>query len=340
MNAVATNAVKELRSEFGVVEASSLFGLARSSYYYKPIPPDHQQHRGGGAQPNALSTGERQAIRDTLHSDAYVDQTPYDVYASLLDDGKYLGSIRSFYRVLHADGESNRRQRSRTAKPRPAPVLCAEKPNSIWSWDISPLASTKKGTFFYLYVVMDIYSRFAPGYCVEEVEDKELAKVLFEKACAEQHIEPNTLTVHADNGPQMRSGTLEELFALLDIAKSHSRPHVSNDNPYSEALFKTTKYVPNYPGQFETIEHARSWCANFFNVYNYSHYHSGIGLLTPASVHFKTWPEVVAQRQQVLDQAFADHPERFRKAKPSAPTPQPAWINKPNHADTKEAITQ
>lgn len=340
MNSTATNGVDELTSVIGITKACGLFGLARSTYYYEPIEPDQQRPRGGGLQPSALSTGERQVIRDVLHTDAFVDKTPYDVHASLLDDGKYLASVRSFYRILENDGESTRRQLSRTAAPRSVPVLCAQEPKQVWSWDISPLASTHKGVFFYLYVVMDIYSRFAPGHSVEEVEDKDLARVLFERTCAEQQVEPNTLTIHADNGPQMRSHVLDELFSLLNIAKSFSRPHVSNDNPYSEALFKTTKYVPTYPGEFETIDQARKWCNEFFAAYNYSHYHSSIGFLTPASVHFGTWQQIVAQRQLVLDQAYYEHPERFRKGKPVAKSPEPAWINKPNHAETKEAITQ
>jgi putative transposase len=340
VNAIATDAVNELREVIGVTKATALFGLARSSYYSKLIPPEQQRQRGGGVQPNALSDAERQEIRDVLHSGTYIDKTPYDVHSSLLDDGKYLASIRTFYRILENDGESTRRQHSRTAAPRPVPVLCATKPKEIWSWDISPLASTKKGTFFHLYAVMDIYSRFVPGHCVEEVEDKDLAKVLFERICSEQDIEPETLTIHADNGPQMRSGTLDELFAMLKIERSHSRPHVSNDNAYSESLFKTTKYEPTYPGKFETLEDARAWCASFFTTYNYEHYHSGIGLLTPASVHFGTWPEIVAQRQLTLDDAYAKNPERFRKGRATAKTPQPAWINKPNSVDTKEAITQ
>lgn len=340
MNTVAVDAVNELRKVIGIAQATKLFGLARSSYYYDPIPAGQQRQRGGGRQPNALGAGERQEIRDVLHSNAYVDKTPYDVHSSLLDNGRYLASIRTFYRVLERDGESNRRQHSRTAAPRLVPVLCADKPKELWSWDISPLASTKKGTFFYLYAVMDVYSRFVPGYCVEEVEDKDLAKALFERICSEQHIEPETLTVHADNGPQMRSGTLDELFGLLKITRSHSRPHVSNDNAYSEALFKTTKYEPTYPGEFETLGDARTWCASFFTNYNYEHYHSGIGLLTPASVHFGTWPEVVAQRQAVLDDSYAQNPDRFRNGRPLAKSPQPAWINKPNHVNAKETVTQ
>jgi putative transposase len=340
VNDIATEAVAELRRNTSISHAATLFGLARSSFYCERIPIEQHRRRGGGVQPSALTEPERQAIREVLHTKANVDKTPYDVHASLLDDGKYLASVSSFYRILRANGESTRRQLSRTAKPRPVPVLCAEKPNQVWSWDISPLASTKKGEFFYLYAVLDIYSRFAPGFCVEEVEDKELARALFEKTCTEQGIAPGTLTVHADNGPQMRSTTMDELFGLLKIDKSHSRPHVSNDNAYSESLFKTTKYEPTYPGQFETLEQARSWCAEFFAFYNYEHYHSGIGFLTPASVHFGTWPQVVAQRQIALDAAYDANPERFRRGRPVAKQPQSAWINKPNHTLPEDANTQ
>lgn len=336
MNAVATQAVSKLRKVIGVKKAAALFSLPRSSFYSAPIPREQQRRRGGGQQPSALNDDERNEIREVFHADNNVDKTPYDVYASLLDEGRYLASIRTFYRVLEANGETTQRRRERTSVVRPVPVLCAREPKEIWSWDISPIATQVKKKFFYLYVVMDIYSRFAPGWCVEEVEDKDRARALFERTCAEQDIEPGTLTVHADNGSQMRSDAIAECFDVLGITKSFSRPRVSNDNAYSEALFKTAKYVPAYPGSFETIEDARAWFSTFFTFYNYEHYHSGIGLLTPASVHFGTASEIIAIRQLTLDIAFTKHPERFRKGKPVAQAPKPAWINKPATIDDNE----
>lgn len=333
MNTVSTKAVDELDGVVNKTKATSLFGLARSSYYYQPKPADQQKHRGGGNQPSALNAGERQEILDVTHSDKYIDKTPYDIYASLLDEGKYLASIRSFYRVLGANNETTRRERSRSAIKRIVPVLHATRPNEVWSWDISPMRTIIKGKFYYLYAIIDIFSRFVPGFCVEEIEDKELAKVLFEQTCQKQHIKPDTLTVHADNGPQMRSILIDELFSEMKITKSHSRPRVSNDNPYSEALFKTTKYVPSFPNSFPTISEARKWCNEFFSYYNYEHYHSGIDLLTPASVHHDTWHEIVADRQKVLDGALAKHPDRFRKGRRLLTGPQPAWINEPSHEE-------
>ena len=341
MNAIATDAVGELREVIGVSRAARLFGLARSSFYYRPVPEDQHRPRGGGAQPNALGEHEQARILDVLHSDAHVDHSPYDVFAALLDEGTYLASIRSFYRVLEKAGETTSRthQRKSTAR-RPVPVLCARRANEIWTWDIEPIATTTRRRFFYLYAVIDIYSRYVPGWCVEEVEDKDLARELFERICGDQGIEPGTLTVHSDNGPQMRSDAMNEFYAIARISKSRSRPRVSNDNPYSEALFKTAKYVPQYPGSFETLDHARGWFTSFFAHYNYEHYHSGIGLLTPASVHNGTAGEIIEARQRVFADAYNAHPERFRRGKPTAATPEPAWINKPADADRKEAVTQ
>jgi putative transposase len=341
VNQIATNAVSELREIIGVSEAARVFGLSRSNFYYRPVPEDRRRPRGGGAQSNALGEAERGEILDVLHSDAYIDHSPYGVYAALLDEGRYVASVRSFYRVLEANGETTARSaQRRPAGPRPIPVLCARRANEIWSWDISPIATAAKRRFFYLYAVIDIYSCFVPGWSVEDVEDKDLARELFEKTCADQGIEPGTLTVHSDNGPQMRSDAMDEFYAIAGITKSRSRPRVSNDNPYSESLFKTAKYVPVYPGQFEIIKDARSWFTSFFAHYNFEHYHSGIGLLTPASVHNGTATKIIEARQRVLDDAYSAHPERFRKGRPTASRPEPAWINKPPNADQKEAITQ
>ena len=341
MNALATDAVDELRDVVGVCGATELFGIGRSTYYYKPVADDVRRPRGGGVQPNALSDAECTEILDVLHADAYVDQSPYSVYASLLDGGKYLASIRSFYRVLERNDETTKRVNQRSASgPRPVPVLCATKPNEVWSWDLSPIATTVKKRFFYLYAVIDIYSRFVPGWRLEEVEDKDLARKLFERICDEQGIEPETLTVHSDNGPQMRSDAMNDFYAIAGITKSRSRPRVSNDNPYSESLFKTTKYTPLYPGSFENLVSARQWFATFFAHYNYEHYHSGIGLLTPASVHFGTADEIIVARQGILDNAYNANPKRFRNGKPVALKPEPAWINQPADTTAKEAVTQ
>jgi putative transposase len=191
VNKIATTAVDELRDVIGVSRAVDLFGIARSTYYAEPVAPEHLKPRNGGVQPNALTNTERQAVLDVLHADVNVDQSPYSVYASLLDDGKYLASIRSFYRVLEQNGETTQRMNQRSASlPRPVPVLCATKPKEIWSWDISPIVTTMKRKFFYLYAVIDLYSRFVPGWCLEEVEDKDLARELFENTCRNKTSNP------------------------------------------------------------------------------------------------------------------------------------------------------
>ena len=341
MNGIAQDAVNELAPAIGISKAALLFGLSRSQVYYQPKPKDQHLKRGGGLQPNALSGPERAEILSVLHSRSHIDDSPYEVYASLLDNGHYLASISSMYRILRDNGETIRRTTQRKAMgKRLIPVLCATQPNEIWSWDISPIHSLMKRRFFYLYVIIDLYSRFVPGWCVEEVEDKDLARELFDNTCSKQGITKGTLTVHSDNGPQMRSDAMDEFYAIAGITKSRSRPHVSNDNPYSESLFKTAKYVPLYPGSFAAIENARLWFNTFFSYYNYEHYHSGLGLFTPASVHAGTIDEIIILRQRVLDNAYEAHPERFINGRPLVRTPQPAWINKPARGKSEEVVTQ
>ena len=339
MNGIAQDAINELAPVIGMSKAALLFGLSRSQMYYQPKPINQQNKRGGGLQPNALSGQERAEILSVLHSKEHIDDNPYEVYASLLDNGHYLASISSMYRILRENGETMPRSSQRKAQEkRPIPVLCAAKPNEIWSWDISPICTLMKRRFYYLYAIIDLYSRFVPGWCVEEIEDKNLARELFEKTCTEQEITKGTLTVHSDNGPQMRSDAMQEFYGIAGISKSRSRPHVSNDNPYSESLFKTAKYVPLYPGSFETIENARLWFNTFFSYYNYGHYHSGLGLFTPASVHAGTIDEIITVRQQALDNAYEAHPERFINGRPLVRTPQPAWINKPANDESEEVL--
>lgn len=209
-------------------------------------------------------------------------------------------------------------------------MLCAIVPNDIWSWDTSPLATTVKRVFLHLYVILDIYSRFAVAWSVESGERSLHAETLFERACDRDDVDANALIVHSDNGPIQRSNIIDDCFGELGITKSYSRPHVSNDNPYSESLFKTAKYQPTYPAAFDDIDQARQWANETFTHYNYELYHSGIAMLTPASVHFGTHAEIVVNRQITLDAAYAEHPERFRNGKPTAKSPGPAWINKPS----------
>ncbi|MBI4739665.1 transposase [Candidatus Woesearchaeota archaeon] len=336
MNTIAKQAVVSLVDVVEITKACSLFGLARSSYYYQPIPIAQQQKHGGGKQPNALSAAEQDKILNLLTSDRYCDRSPRQAHAEMLDDGLYLASPRSFARILQKNGQSRNRQLQRSDMVRPKPVAVANDCNELWSWDTSPLATTTKRLFFHLYIIMDVYSRFAVRWLVAPVERAEIAEKLFRDACATYDVDTTDLVSHSDNGPIQRSDLIADCFKELGITKSHSRPHVSNDNPYSESLFKTAKYQPGYPWQFETIEQAQAWADQCFLNYNFNHYHSGIAMLTPASVYFGTAVEVIQRRQLVLDDAFKVHPERFRSKPPIAKGPQPAWINKPADQPSKE----
>lgn len=335
MNAIAKDGVQELQPLLDVRASCDALGLASSSFYYQPIPADEQKQRGGGIQPNALGEAERTAILQRLDSDQFCDLSPRQAHATLLDEGTYLASPATFARVLKSQGQSADRRQQRQGVARVVPMLCAVVPNDVWSWDTSPLATIVKKEFFHLYVIMDIYSRFALKWSVEPREDAKLAEQLFQRACEDSDVDMTAVIAHSDNGPIQRSNAIADCYSELGITSSYSRPHVSNDNPYSESLFKTAKYMPEYPQEFETIEQARRWADGTFMHYNYEHYHSGIGMLTPASVHFGTHHEIIEQRQKTLDDFYNQHPERFRNGKPNAKQPKPAWINKPATTPTE-----
>lgn len=338
MNALARKGVQSLCETIPVEQACDALDLARSSYYYESIPRDQQRPRGGGVQPHALSEAERMTILERFNMPRLVDASPRHAYAELLDDGEYLASPRTFARVLASVGQNVDRSLQHQKQQRPIPRLVARKCNELWSWDTSPLATTQDGVFFQLYVIMDIFSRYAVDWTVEEVESSEIAKQRFELAFARYSVDTATLGIHADNGPIQRAHLIRDCFAELGITRTHSRPHVSNDNAYSESLFKTAKYSPTYPWRFETLSEANGWADGFFTHYNTDHYHSGIAMLTPASVYFGTAPQIVAKRQAALDAAYAAHPERFRNGKPIAKYPSEAWINKPSDDPENEVI--
>jgi putative transposase len=333
MNAIAKDGVQELRPLLDIRASCDALSLASSSFYYRPIPANEQKQRGGGEQPNALDETERSSIVERLDSDRLCDLSPRQAHAALLDEGTYLASPSTFARVLKSQCQSTDRRQQRQSVARIVPMLCAVVPNDVWSWDTSPLATTVKKVFFHLYVIMDIYSRFAVKWSVESREDSDLADALFQQAC--ENTDASAVIAHSDNGPIQRSNTIADCYSELGITSSYSRPHVSNDNPYSESLFKTAKYMPEYPQAFENIEQARRWADVTFTHYNYEHYHSGIGMLTPASVHFGTHHEIIEHRQRTLDDAYEQHPERFRNGKPVARQPKPAWINKPATTPTE-----
>ena len=307
-------------------------GRPRSTHYkwHRRSPGPRPPVKPRRPQPRALSTEERQKILDELHSERFQDQSPTAVYATLLDEGNYLGSISTFYRILRSQGEVRERRAQATHPPTVKPELVATRPNEIWSWDITKLYGPVKWTYYYLYVILDVYSHYVVGWLVAPKESAELAKQLIAETVRKEGIARDSLTIHADRGSSMASKPVAFLLADLGVTKSHSRPHVSNDNPYSESQFKTLKYRPDFPDRFTSIEHARQFCRAFFRWYNEEHHHSGIGLLTPTTLHHGLATEVIQNRAQVLTEAFEAHPERFVHGKPLPPAvPKEAWINQP-----------
>jgi len=281
----------------------------------------------------ALSELERAAVLAELHSERFGDASPAEVYATLLDEGRYLCSERTMYRVLARKDEVRERRNQLTHPAYAKPELLAEAPNEVWSWDITKLLGPAKWTYFYLYAILDVFSRYAVGWTVQHAESAQVAKALIAQAAYQQQILPGELTVHADRGSSMTSKPVAFLLADLGITKTHSRPYTSTDNPYSEAHFKTLKYRPEFPTRFSSIEEARSFCREFFHWYNHQHRHAGIGLMTPDVVHHGRAQELQAKRTLVLTQAYLRTPERFVQGRPRPPAlPVATWINKPKEA--------
>jgi len=280
--------------------------------------------------PRALAPAEQQRILDVLHSERFQDKAPNEVFAALLDEGTYLCSVRTMYRILDQTGEVRERRAQLRHPNYQKPQLLATGSNQVWSWDITKLLGPVKWTYFYLYVILHIFSRYVVGWMVAERESAELAKRLIGETCRKQNIAPDQLTIHADRGTSMTSKPVALLLADLGVTKTHSRPHVSDDNPFSESQFKTLKYRPEFPERFGSIQDARAFCQSFFPWYNTEHHHSGIGLLTPEVLHYGRADEVIAQRQVILSQAFERNPERFVRAHPRPPArPTAVWINPP-----------
>jgi len=283
----------------------------------------------------ALSATERQRVRDLLYGDRFVDRTPTEIYATLLEEGEYHCSPRTMYRILKADGPCKSRIRTRAHHAYQKPELLATQPNQLWSWDITRLKGPSTWTYFQLYVIVDVFSRYVVGWTVAERECQELAKRLMDEAVSKQRVEPGSLTIHADRGAAMTSKSVALLLSDLGVVKTHSRPHVSNDNPYSEAHFKTLKYRPQFPDRFGSLEDARALCGELVRWYNGEHYHGGIALLTPSTVHHGRAAAVIAQRQTALDRAYQAHPERFVRKPPIHPAlPEAVWINPPAQKET------
>jgi putative transposase len=339
---VTSEAITALAPRIGTRAACAAAGVPQASWYRRhrasPAPARRPPvpHRDR-AQPRALGPAGRQAILGQLHSDRFADLAPAEVWAILLDEGTYLGSQSTFYRLLRAVSGTRERRRQAAHPAAVKPELAAAGPNQCWSWDITKLHGPEKWTYYHLYVILDIYSRYAVGWMLATRESAALAEKLIASSCAAQGIGQGQLTIHADRGSSMTSRPVAFLLADLAITQSHSRPHVSNDNPYSEAQFKTLKYRPYFPARFTSVEHARAHCQEFFRWYNDQHRHSGLGLHTAADVHHGHAATVRAARAEVLAAAYRHHPERFVSKPPSPPAlPTGSAINPPGE---KEAAT-
>ena len=324
-------AIEEVSPQVGTAAACRSLGVPRATLYRQrrpkpPLPAAAPRPR----PPRALSDQERQEVVGVLDSESFADKAPAEVFAALLDRGQYLCSIRTMYRVLDARHEVRERRDQLRHPTYHKPQLVATAANQVWSWDITKLLGPAKWTYFHLYVILDIFSRYVVGWMLALRESQHLAERLIRETVVKEGVARDQLTIHSDRGPSMRSQTVAQLLATLGITKSHSRPHVSNDNPYSEAQFKTLKYCPEFPDRFGSYEDALGFCHRFFGYYNHEHRHSGIGLMTPDTVHHGLAPQIVAARQDTLLNAYARHPERFVRQPPRPPMlPEAAWINPP-----------
>lgn len=314
----------------GTKTACVATGRSRATLYRHRRPGRTTPRRPRPSPPNKLTATEADAVLGVLRSERFCDASPAQVYFTLLDEGVYLASESTFYRLLRAAGEVRERRRQATHPPRTRPELVARAPLQVWSWDITKLKGPRRGQYYDCYVVLDIFSRYVVAWCVAPTESGELAKELIADAVRRHDVPPGQLTIHADRGSSMTSNPVVELYSFLGIGRSHSRPHVSNDNPFSEAQFKTLKYCPAFPERFGSIHDARAFCERFFSYYNHEHRHSGIAYHTPASVHYGTAEEVRDQRAETLAAAYAANPNRFGRRRPEPPElPAVAWINEP-----------
>jgi putative transposase len=323
----------------GVRPACVALDLSRAGFYRRQNPKVDSPRPPRPKPARALCSEERAAVVEVLHSERFADQAPAEIYASLLDEKIFLCSMRTMYRILGEEGEVRERRDQLRHPVYSKPELLATAPNQVWSWDITKLRGPAKWVYYYLYVILDIFSRYVVGWMLAHRESETLARRLIAETCAKEKIVPGQLTIHADRGPAMKSLTVAQLMAQLGVDKSHSRPYVSDDNPYSESQFKTLKYQPGFPDRFGSFEHGHESCGEFFPWYNNEHHHSGIAWLTPAMVHHGRVGEVLAIRQATLDQAYLAHPERFVHHSPRVPRPpEAAWINPPAPIQPSEPI--
>ena len=335
------NAATSLVAHLGASAVCTGMGVPRASYYraQQARTPQHTVRRPRRS-PLALSAAERDDVLEVLHSPEYVDVAPHTVYTMLLDAGTFMASVSTFYRILRATSGTRPRRNELVHPAYARPELLATKPCEVWTWDITKIKGPVKSAHFHLYVILDIFSRYVVGWMIADCESDALAETLIGHTCDNEGIGRDQLTLHADCGAAMRSKLVANLLVDLGVVKSHSRPYISDDNPYSEAQFKTMKYRPNFPDRFDSLADARAYCQTFFAWYNYDHRHSGIGYMTPAAMHTGVATTLHEQRAQVLKDAFAMHPNRFKNRRPQPPIlPTEAGINmpKPTSGDADQA---
>ena len=331
------NMIEQYRHQTGIVPLCEALDIPRASFYRRQAKMANLAPALKRPRPeHALSETEQQKVLDTLHKPRFVDLAPSQVYAQLLEEGSYLCSIRTMYRILAANKEVRERRAVASHPVYTKPELLATGPNEVWSWDITKLKGPVKWTYYYLYVILDIFSRYVVGWMIAERESSTLAKRLITETCYKQNIAEEQLTLHADRGSSMKSKVVAQLLSDLGVTKTHSRPHVSNDNPYSESQFKTMKYRPKYPKRFGSIQDARAFAVDFFHWYNEEHRHSGIALYTPSDVHYGRTIHIQQVRQTTLDGAYQQHPNRFVNKPPEAAMPpQAVWINPPENSEKR-----
>ncbi len=322
-------------NEVPIATACRALDVSRATLYRHTRPPKPRKPRTTPS-PRRLSDPERQNVLEILHSPAFVDQPPTEVYATLLSNGHYVASIRTMYRILKATNETGERRRGHVARNYVKPQLVATAPNQVWTWDITVLLGPTAGCFYYLYTIIDLFSRYVVGWFVDTRQNAGLATHFIRETALRHHIAPGSLTLHSDRGTQMTAASMTALLARLEIGQSVSRPRVSDDNPFIESLFKTCKYQPDFPDRFGSPQHARDWCRPFFEWYNEEHHHEGLALYTPSEVFHRRIDSVAAKRQQALDLAYAKHPQRFVGGPPRAARPPTrVHINAPEEASSQ-----
>lgn len=319
--------VDDIAPAVGVRAACAALWASRATYYRRRKP---REVRPRMRSPRALSVEERADILAILYSERFMDASPSQVHCTLADESVVLGSVSTMYRILRSVNGSRERRAVRRHPSFAQPELVARAPNQVWSWDITKIPGPHRRTWYHLYVIIDIFSRKIVGWRIEEQETGELAKAMMADAMEREQVKPGTLTLHADRGTSMRSSTVSEFLTDIQVARSHSRPRVSNDNAFSEANFKTMKYSPHFPARFISLAEARQFMPLWISWYNHEHHHSGIAGFTPATVHDGLVEQAHAVRQAAMDAAYALHPERFVSGRPTVDRPpQEVWINRP-----------